>query len=90
MAILNFPPTNGEPIDGSFTYTDNGVLYSWDGYKWTSVTTGEPMSVFQENNMIQVLDHTLTAGRSALSAGPITILEGAVVTIPDNQNWVIL
>ena len=34
MAILNFPPTAGEPTDGSFTYEDNGVLYSWDGYKW--------------------------------------------------------
>jgi len=34
MAILNFPPTAGEPIDGSFTYTSDGVIYSWDGYKW--------------------------------------------------------
>ena len=34
MAILNFPPTAGQPTDGSFTYEDNGVLYSWDGYKW--------------------------------------------------------
>ena len=38
MAILNFPPTAGEPIDGSFTYTSDGVTYSWDGYKWTADT----------------------------------------------------
>ena len=36
MAILNFPNAAGQPIDGSFTYEDNGVLYSWDGYKWTA------------------------------------------------------
>ena len=36
MAILNFPNTDGQPIDGSFTYQDNGVLYIWDGYKWTA------------------------------------------------------
>ncbi len=36
MAILNFPDAAGQPIDGSFTYEDNGVLYSWDGYKWTA------------------------------------------------------
>ncbi len=36
MANLNFPPTSGQPTDGSFQYTDanNGVIYSWDGYKW--------------------------------------------------------
>ena len=36
MAILNFPNAAGQPTDGSFTYEDNGVLYSWDGYKWTA------------------------------------------------------
>ena len=36
MAILNFPDAAGQPIDGSFTYEDNGVLYSWDGYKWNA------------------------------------------------------
>ena len=38
MAILNFPNTTGQPTDGSFTYLDNGVLYSWDGSKWTANT----------------------------------------------------
>ena len=40
MAILNFPDTTGQPIDGSFTHEANGVLYSWDGYKWTANTEG--------------------------------------------------
>ena len=39
MAILNFPDTTGQPTDGSFTYTENGVTYSWDGTKWIANTT---------------------------------------------------
>jgi hypothetical protein len=36
MTLLNFPPTNGQPTDGSYTYTANGVVYAWDGEKWTA------------------------------------------------------
>ena len=36
MAILNFPDTTGQPTDGSFTYTENDVIYVWDGAKWTA------------------------------------------------------
>ena len=46
--------------------------------------------VFQENEMVCTADYQLTAGRSALSAGPITINNGVTITIPNNQNWVIL
>ena len=34
---LNFPPTQGEPTDGSFTYVYAGVTYSWDGVKWEAL-----------------------------------------------------
>ena len=36
MAIINFPPTAGEPTDGSFTYTFDGVIYSWTGSYWSA------------------------------------------------------
>jgi hypothetical protein len=39
MTVLNFPPTAGEATDGSFTYEENGVVYSWDGTKWTASAT---------------------------------------------------
>jgi hypothetical protein len=36
MAAYDFPPTAGEPTDGSFTYTaPTGVEYEWNGYSWT-------------------------------------------------------
>jgi hypothetical protein len=32
VAILNFPPATGSEVGK--TYEANGVLYTWDGYKW--------------------------------------------------------
>lgn len=36
MATINFPDTTGQPTDGSFTYEFDGIVYEWDGEKWTS------------------------------------------------------
>ena len=55
-----------------------------------TTTGGSTDLVFQENTMVCTANYTLTAGRSALSAGPITINNSVVITIPNNQNWVIL
>ena len=52
--------------------------------------------VFQENEMVVRTSYSLTANRSALSAGPITINDtdtasnAVVVTIPNGASWVIL
>ena len=35
-------------------------------------------------------DYTITAGKNALSAGPITINDSVTVTIPDDTNWTIV
>lgn len=53
-------------------------------------TGGGSDRVFQLNTMVTTTDFTLPTGESALSAGPIQINDGVVVTIPDNQSWVIL
>ena len=55
-----------------------------------TTTGGGTDLVFQENTMVCTASYTLTTGRSALSAGPITINNTVVITIPNNQNWVIL
>ena len=36
MAI-NFPATSGEATDGSFTHTESGITWSWDGTTWTAL-----------------------------------------------------
>ena len=55
-----------------------------------TTTGGSDDLVFQENEMVCTSSYTLTAGRSALSAGPITINDTVEIEIPNNQTWVIL
>ena len=42
---LDFPPTAGEPTDGSFRHTENtplgSVTYAWNGTYWYSVFTSD-------------------------------------------------
>jgi len=59
------------------------------GGNGTTKGGGEDL-VFQENTMVCTANYTLTPDRSALSAGPITINDGVTISLPDNQNWVIL
>ena len=33
MAI-NFPLTTGQPIDGTYTHTESGITWAWDGATW--------------------------------------------------------
>ena len=42
MAAYDFPPTDGQPTDGSFIYTaPTGVRYYWNGYSWIVTTGGD-------------------------------------------------
>lgn len=60
---FNFPATAGQPTDGSFTHTEGGVAYFWDGDSWVAnagnVTTGADLTAFSVT--------TNTAGSAALS-----------------------
>ena len=94
---LNFPdPATQTPVNtwsptSTPSASTNGLTYLWDGTKWTTQATApEPYGAFQPNKMVVTADFTLQAGDSALSAGPITIQNGVTVTIPNNQNWVVL
>ena len=84
----------------------NDFIYTWEsagssGY-WTcqggsaggggngTTRGGGADLVFQENQMTCNADYSISADWSALSAGPITIEDGATITVPDSQSWVIL
>ena len=96
----------GSPADGQLWYRpSNSTLWIWDNGNSTwqpamaPVPTGGgadyangnlPNQVFLENETTCTADYQLTAGRNAISAGPITVNDGVVVTIPNSQNWVIV
>ena len=88
------------PTSTPVANNDNKLTYVWDNEKWTvqsglsgaagTTTGGGNDLVFQENSFVCTTNFTLDTNMNALSAGPITINDGVTITIPDNQNWVIL
>ena len=43
-----------------------------------------------ENSQTISQNYTITAGKSAMSAGPITISSGYTITVPSGSRWVVL
>lgn len=41
---LQFPSTTGQPTDGSFTYTQSGNVWAWDGVRWNPKRNFESMA----------------------------------------------
>jgi hypothetical protein len=71
---------------------DGQVLISrGDGStEYDSVAAGAVYDVFWENAQLLRQSHTIVSGRSAMSAGPITIDSDVVVTIDSGSRWVII
>lgn len=53
-------------------------------------TGGNVDDVFYENSQTVTANYTISSGKSAMSAGPITIQSGISVTIPDGSRWVVV
>lgn len=84
-------------LDGKIRY--NNTLNRYEGYStaaasWGSLgggaTGGGADTVFVENSQVVTTNYTITSGKSASSAGPITINNGVTVTVPSGSRWVIL
>jgi len=85
----------GTPANGYFRY--NSTLNQFEGYvagAWGSVGGGATgaagNAVFHENDTAVTADYTITSGKNAMTAGPITINTGVTVTVPTGSTWVIV
>ncbi len=85
------------PQDGYLRY--NTDLGAWEAYKesvglWLptggGATGGGTDDVFYENSQVVSTDYTITIGKNAITAGPVTINDGVSVVIPNGSNWVIV
>lgn len=65
--------------------TTDGSVASWD-----SVQSGAIQDVFWENAQVLTTNYTITANRSAVTAGPLTLDSGVTVTLDSNARWVIV
>ena len=51
---------------------------------------GNTFGVFYENDQVMVTDYTITEGRNAMSAGPITVNPGVILTVPSGSTYTIV
>lgn len=83
------------PANGDIRY--NSDTSSYEGYKngnWLPLgggaTGGGTNDVFYENSTNVTVDYTITTGKNAMSAGPITVNNGITVTVPNGSVWSIV
>ncbi len=82
---------DGSPATGYTRFnTTLGKNETWNGVAWVSsggASGGGSDDVFYENSTNVTADYTITTGKNAMSAGPITINNGVTVTVPNGSVW---
>tara|TARA_R110002012_G_scaffold319562_1_gene540640 strand:- start:2484 stop:3626 length:1143 start_codon:yes stop_codon:yes gene_type:complete len=85
-----------ETVTGGFTITGTctATAYAGDGSALTGIsagaTGGGSDEVFYENGQTVTTSYSITSNKNAMSAGPLSINSGAVVTIPSGSVWTIV
>lgn len=74
--------------------TTTNRLEIYTGSAWVAagsgVAGGGTDQIFWENGQTITSDYTITSGRNAMTAGPVTINSGITVTIPSGSAWTIV
>lgn len=82
------PTTGGVRFNTSYI---KGEIYngtSWTGLGGATGAGGD--DVFYENGQTVTTSYTITTGKNAVTAGPVTINTGVVVTVPTGSRWTIV
>lgn len=97
---ITIDPSGAELVDGlatkALTPGQSAILIT-DGTGWRTVglsgggaVGGGSDDIFYENGQTVNTNYTITSGKNAMSAGPITLGSGITVTIPSGSNWAIV
>ena len=81
-------PDAGPTIPGYALKSDSSGVLSW-GNAGGATGSGTD-DIFYENSQNVTGSYTLTASKNAMTAGPVTINSGVVVTIPSGASWVVV
>jgi len=80
--------------DAHFSGTVNATSYTGDGSSLTGIaagaTGGGSDEIFWENGQTVTTNYTITNGKNAMSAGPITINTGVTVTVGTGETWTVV
>lgn len=75
----------------------NSTLGTFEGYRssaWGPIgggaTGGGTDDAFYENTTVITTNYTITTGKNAMTAGPVTINSGIEVTVPSGSVWTIV
>jgi len=85
----DYTATNGSDVVLA-TAPTVGSLLQVVTYTTFRVSNQAANGVFYENDQTVTADYTITSGKNAMTAGPITVQSGVTVTIPSGSNWIVL
>lgn len=92
-SILDGEVTNAK-IDSMAASKLTGALPAIDGSSLTGIsagaTGGGSDEIFWENGQNVTSNYTITNGKNAMSAGPITIDSGVTVTVGSGETWTVV
>lgn len=92
---VHLDPSDYTATNGSDVVLDSGAAAD-DVLTVVSFTTFEThdnpikQGMFIETSKTLTSNYTITTGKNAMSAGPITIDDNAQVTVPDGSTWTIV
>lgn len=73
--------------------SDYGRSEEFDGTNWKGLGGASGAggdAVFYENDLTVDNDYTITTGKNAMSAGPVTVSTGVTVTVPTGSTWTVV
>ena len=99
--VANVTSAHDFTVTGSFTSqaldvtgTVTATAFSGDGSALTGIaagaTGGGNDDIFYENGQNVTTNYTITNGKNAMSAGPITIDSGVTVTVGAGEAWTVI
>jgi hypothetical protein len=84
----------GSPNSGMVRFNTDTNQFEGYGNAWGALgggaTGASGNQVFYENDQTVSASYTITAGKNAVTAGPITIGTGITVTVPSGSSWSIV
>lgn len=85
---------DGAPSAGWIRFnSEYAVSEVYNGTSWTGLggaTGAGGDDIFYENGQTVTTNYTITAGKNAMSAGPITINTGVTVTVGTGDTWTVV
>ena len=82
------PPQAGQIRYNNENQQFEGYSTAWGGFGGASGSSGN--AVFYENDTNVTASYSITSGKNAMSAGPITLNANIIVTIPAGSVWTVV